>query len=385
MEHLPLIAMLSALLAPPAAQWAAAFEESFPEEDRGNVSIADLDDALTFARVASTDGHRVIAVTGYRGGIIDGIDLSTALGCNIDDAATLFVERGYDRLRDDVRSAPAAARVSIEVSRLVIAVDFSDDHIAVGTNYPEHAADAGTVRPFLFPKLVQPGLSGDPVSVRGGLLDYEVEIAVLPLEPLPQGEQPRFLGLMLANDFTDRETLMHAVDRNDIESGKGFTTGKSFPGYLPVGNLLVIPRDWRAFVGRLELRLFVNDALRQRSRATEMVWDVDRVLAETWLRKDLRWQHRAEQVALFDGDAISARTLVLTGTPHGTVFSGVPGRVIAAGLLRWLWGGWTTSIPEQVIEAYVDAARTAKAYLQPGDEVAIHVHYLGELRSTVVP
>ncbi|MFN2425437.1 MAG: fumarylacetoacetate hydrolase family protein, partial [Candidatus Binatia bacterium] len=284
-----------------------------------------------------------------------------------------------------VLDAPASARVSVPAAELLIPVDFGDRHIAVGTNYPEHADDAGTTRPFLFPKVVQPGLTGDPVSAGSGLLDYEVEIAVMTLEPLAPGTSPRFLGFVLANDFTDRETLMHAVDRGDIESGKGFTTGKSFHGFLPVGSLLVIPRDYRTFATGLELRLFVNDALRQRSPASQMVWNIDEVLAQTLARKDVRWEHRGDQVALFDGDEIAPRTLVLTGTPHGTVFSGVPSGVMVAGIGRWLLGGWSKGPAGNVIDAYVAAARDAKAYLQPGDEVLIHVERLGQLQSRVVP
>jgi len=283
-----------------------------------------------------------------------------------------------------VLDAPADARVSLPADKLVVPVDFNDEHVAVGTNYAEHADEAGTTRPFLFPKRVQPGVSGDAVSAGSGLLDYEVELAVIPLEPLTAAAPPRFLGLLLSNDFTDRETLMHAVDRKDVESGKGFTTGKSFPGFLPVGGLLVIPRDYRVFAASLELQLFVNDGLRQRALVSEMVWDFDKVLAQALSRKDVRWDHRGDQVALFEGEAIAPRTLILTGTPHGTVFSGVPTGVIASGIFRWLLGGWEKSPPEQVIESYIASAREAGAYLQPGDEVLIHVERLGQIRSTVV-
>jgi len=82
---------------------------------------------------------------------------------------------------------------------------------------------------------------------------------------------------------------MRRLDPWDIESGTGFTTGKSFPGHLPVGNLFVIPRDHRRFAEDLELELWVNDGLRQRSKASEMIWDVDEILARTWERKDVTW------------------------------------------------------------------------------------------------
>lgn len=378
-------AMLSTLTSACGGEWEPAFHERFREVERGNVAIAAPADALTFARIPTASGPRVIAVTAWKGGAVEGVDLSALLGREVVDPVDLFLERGYDSLRDGVLNAPAAARTSLPADKLLLPVDFGGDHIAVGTNYPEHADDAGTTKPFLFPKRVQPGISGDTVSAGTGLLDYEVEIAVMPLEPLRKGETPRYLGILLANDFTDRETLMHAIDRNDVESGKGFTTGKSFPGYLPVGALLVIPRDYRAFVRDIEIRLFVDDGLRQRALGSQMVWDVDEVLAQTMASKDVRWEHRGQQVALFDGEAIAARTLVLTGTPHGTVFSGVPNGVIVSGLARWLFGGWSKSPVEQVMDAYSAAARGARAYLQPGDEVLIQVDRLGQIRSLVVP
>lgn len=378
-------AMLSTLTSACAARWEPAFDERLPDSERGNIAIAAPVDALTFARMPTSAGPRVIAVTVWKSGTVEGVDLSALLGADISDPVSLFLERGYDALRDGVLGAPPDARVSLPADKLLLPLDLGANHIAVGTNYPEHANDAGTTTPFLFPKLVQPGLSGAAVRVGNGLLDYEVEIAVMPLEPLRRGESPPHLGLLLANDFTDRETLMHAIDRSDIESGKGFTTGKSFPGYLPVGALLVIPRDYREFTRGIEIRLYVNNDLRQRALGSQMVWDVDEVLAQTLARKDVRWEHRGQTVGLFEGDAIAARTLVLTGTPHGTVFSGVPTGVIVSGIARWLFGGWSKSPPEQVMEAYAASAREAKAYLQPEDEVLIHVDRLGQIRSRVIP
>ncbi len=48
-----------------------------------------------------------------------------------------------------------------------------------------------------------------------------------------------------------------------------------------------------------------------------------------------------------------------------------------------LLGGWGSSIPTHAISAYVDDARSAGAYLQPGDQVTSHVDYLGAIRNQV--
>lgn len=372
-----LFGLLTNLLLAGSGLGEAAFDETLGEEARRSVEIASPRDAITLARYAHDGEARVLAVTSWRDGVVEGVDLGAG-----GDAVSVMGARGYEGLLAALEGT--AARASVPAASLSLPVDFDDRHIAVGTNYPEHASDAGTTRPFLFPKLVQPGADGDDVSTNGGLLDYEVEVAVVTLAPYAGGAAPPLLGLMVANDFTDREVLMHVVDRSDIESGKGFTTGKSFPGYLPVGSLLVVPRDWRGFVGGLALELYVNGRLRQRARASEMVWSVERILAESASAKARRWEHRGHEVPLFAGDAIPPRTLVLTGTPHGTVFAGVPAGVMAAGVLRWLAGGWDRSVPDQVVEAYAEAARERRAYLQPGDEVLARIPGLGGLRSRVV-
>ena len=70
----------------------------------------------------------------------------------------------------------------------------------------------------------------------------------MPLAPLaPEHDRPASMGLVLCNDYTDRDALLRTLDPWNPGSGKGFTTGKSFPGSLPVGDLFVIPRDVRAF------------------------------------------------------------------------------------------------------------------------------------------
>ena len=115
-----------------------------------------------------------------------------------------------------------------------------------------------------------------------------------------------------------------------------------------------------------------------------MIWDIDELLAQTWARRSLAWEHRAQSVSLLgESELIPDRTLILSGTPHGTVFRGIATRHKISGLLAWLWGGWESSIPTHAISAYIDDARSAGIYLQPGDRVAIHVDYLGVIRNEV--
>ena len=95
------------------------------------------------------------------------------------------------------------------------------------------------------------------------------------------------------------------------------------------------------FAENLELRLYVNDRLRQRSTTREMIWDVDELLAQTWARRSLAWEHHVRMVSLLEeAGLIPDRTLIMSGTPHGTVFRGIGYQQKISGFLAWLWGGW---------------------------------------------
>ena len=256
------------------------------------VAIAPVNEALTFARVDADGRRRVLLVHGYERGEIEAIDLSVALGRATDDPIAAYREHGYDALAALASTAPPAARVRVRAEELTIPVDLGTHHIAAGTNYPEHAGEAGVEDgPFLFAKLVTPTSPRATVSAGVALLDYEVELAFVTLDEIRDGEVPAEMGVMLCNDYTDRETLLRHVDVWNVASGDGFTTGKSLPGYLPVGDLFVIPRDYRAFAAARELHLDVNGMPRQSSVVSAQIWNSDALFAETWKRRDQRWEH----------------------------------------------------------------------------------------------
>ena len=376
---------IAALLGSWTFHWQPAFDETAAPGALDDVAIADPSEALTFARTMQGGVPRVLAVRGYRQGLVDAVDLSAAFGRPVTSAAALFREHGYDALARAVAGAAEEHVVFVPAAQLVMPLELGSAHVAAGTNYPEHAGEAGVKEgPFLFAKLVEATGPYATVSAGDGLLDYEVEIALVPLAPIRAGERPDHVGLVVANDYTDRATLMRHVDPFDVASGKGFTTGKSFPGYMPVGNLLVFPRDFRKFVPGLELELWVDGRLRQRERGGAMIWDGDELLAQTFARADLRWDHRGEQVSLLGDDAVLGEgTLLLTGTPHGTVFAGVSAAQKARGLARWAYQGFAGPVSSGVVETYVDDARAAGVFLKPGDEVVIHVDRLGVIRNRI--
>ncbi len=351
------------------------------------VAIAHADQALTFARIESGAKRRVLLVLSYENGSIEAVDLSAVLGVEVEDPISVYRERGYAALRDVALQTPESARVTVAAQDLTIPVDLGSHHVAAGTNYPEHAGEAGVEDgPFLFAKLVPPTGPRATVPVGAALLDYEVELAWVALDPISEGTAPSEMGLILCNDYTDRQSLLRHVDAWDIASGKGFTTGKSFPGFLPVGDLFVIPRDHRAFAAARELRLYVNGELRQHSLVSAQVWDIDELLGQTWARRDRLWEHEGRQVSLFaNGRTIEARALIMSGTPAGTIFRNIGLAHRLRGLAHWALGGFRQPLTQQVIESYLRDPHTRSRYLQPGDRVTIDVDYLGVIDNEIVP
>ena len=345
------------------------------------VAIAPLDEALTFAR---TGDGRVIAVMTYTDGVVRGVDLSDLQTAPGDDPIDLINRLGRVALEAAIRSRPA--QVEVHATALVMPVNLTDSHIAVGTNYREHAEESAvTGSPFLFPKRVQPTHSRADIAAGDGLLDYEVELCLVPLTPLAPDAAVSG-GLILGNDVTDRATLMRGVDIKNPQSGRGFTDGKSAPGYLPVGDLFVVPRDLARFVAGLTLQLSVNGVERQRDRADAWIWDLDEIVRQARSRRDVTWAWREgdARLAFTPDGAIAARTLIMAGTPAGTIFQGVPRSDRLAGALRWLRSGLRGALVHHVIEAYVSRQSAAGAYLQPGDLVTICVDRMGVLSNRIV-
>ncbi len=349
------------------------------------ISIAPLQQALTFARSKDGGGVKLLAVIGYRDNVLSALDLTELFGHRFDDPVDLFNELGYEAIQRRIESEPPAALIKVDVDSLILPLRLADSHVAAGTNFAAHADESSVEDgPFLFTKLVTPTPSNTTVSADEALLDYEVELAFVTLSQTPLSEVPRYMGLILANDFTDRATLLRHLNPDDVISGDGFTTGKSREGFLPVGNMLVIPSDLRSFANAIELKLAVNGKLRQRSSMELAIWDIDELFKQIQARQATRWMHLDQQIGLpIQNGMLPARTLILAGTPDGTVFSGITKRTMAAGLLNWMLGGWGIPLKQQVIQQYIKAASAQGQYLHSGDEVVIQVDRLGVVRSRI--
>jgi 2,4-didehydro-3-deoxy-L-rhamnonate hydrolase len=365
-----------------AAHWPTATGRSPGKDavvpDMGNVAIAAREEALTFARYVQGDTPRLLLVNKFSDGKVSGIDLQQQFPDNPADPIALFNQVGYEALRD-----LAGTVVSVDVTDLLLPFSGTDNQVAVGINYRTHADETSVAESFLFPKRTAATSFQSSVMAADHLLDYEIELGFVLLRDLPRGMQPQYIGLVLASDYTDRAALLRHANLADVSSGDGFTTGKSAPGFMSVGNLLVIPKDYLRFYPALQLELWLNGEKRQSAAPAQMIWDFPRIVAETFAQEQRRWQWRETTASLPVGrNGIVERTVFLSGTPGGVIYRKPSIRQLFIGLseafftLQWL-------NPQSVVEPFLREEYLSGRYLAPGDIVQMRADRLGTISNTI--
>ncbi|MDP9143032.1 MAG: fumarylacetoacetate hydrolase family protein [Pseudomonadota bacterium] len=313
------------------------------------VSIAPPEQALSFARSAG----RLLLVLRYAENKVDAVDLTAQFALDHDDPLRTYAALGYDALA----GAATAPRISVAVSALELPLLAPAHNLAIGTNYREHAREAGLEeQPFLFPKIAAP--TRHDIAVPKGTsarLDYEAELGLVVLEDLDgPTPAPARMGLVLCNELTDRWALVRNFKRGSEMGTSGFVDGKSRDGFSVLGPLLVIPRDLAAFYPQLRLQLWRNGLLRQDGIAADMVWNPAQQLQQFFARADWSFHRGDGTVALLpQPKRITAGTVIFSGTPAGVIFKP-----------HNLWASWL--------------------YLQPGEDVAIRADYLGVIRNRIL-
>lgn len=297
------------------------YENTLEESAVNSLQIAPLDEALTFARVDdSEESNRVLLVKSYSNGVITGVDLNEWFNQKEGDSIDLFNAFGYESIEQAGREGP---EITLDESSVGLPATFAATHLAAGTNFKSHAEEVGAEDPFVFPKLNAATPFNSQVSVGNSrLVDYEIEVALVTLNPVKkEGDEPNYFGLVLSNDITDRWRLLTGIDLGDEMGYTGFPDGKSRRGFLPVGNLMVIPKDLNQFLSKVEINLYFNGRQRQNANLGAMVWPPEQLIAEIFKRdkREFHYQERMQPL-LADSSTIPERTLILTGTPAGVIF-----------------------------------------------------------------
>jgi 2,4-diketo-3-deoxy-L-fuconate hydrolase len=349
--------------------------------------IKSTDEALTLSRFNKNGQVHTLAVLQDDGGSLTGVDLSAELGRYEVNSFDVIKGMAFEDVVKAIRGS--AKMMSVKYSDLLPSVA-GKDHMAIGINYAEHGKETGQVRPFMFPKFV----STDPAVhqldyTEGWLLDHEVELGIVfPTPVCTVDDLDRMLiGFLVVNDFTDRAALMRKMDSKNVVGGRGFPDAKSKRGFLPTGPYLVIPKDWRAFVKALHLKLSVNGIARQDGYAKDMVWNIEKIVERSLSVKgkdDSYYQDK--MVKLFEGNCIPSNSIIITGTPSGVVFNAPKKGFIFGSVMKYIFTGrfLSTKMHAYILKNYLKKELKNPRYLKPGDHVESSINYLGTIKTSVV-
>jgi 2-keto-4-pentenoate hydratase/2-oxohepta-3-ene-1,7-dioic acid hydratase in catechol pathway len=233
-----------------------------------------------------------------------------------------------------VQSVVANSRATIALDRVkLLAPILNPPRIfGIGANYADHAAETGTrtrevptVFPVLSSAVVGPG-ANVVLPQNSSQVDYEAELAVV----IGKGGHR-----IAASDWEQHVfgyTIMNDVSARDVQRATSqWSLGKSFPTFAPMGPWIVT-KDEIADPHALAISLTIGGEKLQDSNTGQMIYKVADLIA-----------YISSIVPLQPGDVIS------TGTPAG-----------------------------------VGMGRTPQRWLKAGEEIAIHIDGIGELRNPVV-
>jgi 2-keto-4-pentenoate hydratase/2-oxohepta-3-ene-1,7-dioic acid hydratase in catechol pathway len=240
----------------------------------------------------------------------------------------------WDTLSEWAASAPHDGE-ELRLDQLQNPVPAPRQVFGIGANYRDHIAEAAEATgaepslpktPLIFTKfrssLADPY---NPVPLPSRNVDWEVELVVVMGRRAERvSEQDAWLhvaGLTVGQDISERAVQLAGP-------APQFSMGKSFPGFGPIGPVLVTP-DALADRDDLEIGCTLNGRVMQKSRTSEMVFSVAELIA-----------YISSVCPMLPGDVI------FTGTPAG-----------------------------------VGAFRKPSVFLKPGDTLVSWVKGIGELRN----
>jgi 2-keto-4-pentenoate hydratase/2-oxohepta-3-ene-1,7-dioic acid hydratase in catechol pathway len=172
--------------------------------------------------------------------------------------------------------------------------------VAIGRNYPEHAAELGNAVPVAPWAFFKPTTSvvgpGDPIvyPTFSHEVHHEAELAVVISRVCREVPRERvkdvILGYTCANDVTARDTQ---------ETEKQWARAKGFDSSCPLGPWIETGLDIAA-ASDLAITATVNGELKQAGRSSQMINSIEDLIVNI-----------TEAMTLLPGD------VVLTGTPAG--------------------------------------------------------------------
>lgn len=191
----------------------------------------------------------------------------------------------------------------------------------LGKNYMDHAlemkgktTDAVVVpdAPIYFSKTCAPAL-GHLGTIEGHVgvsekLDYEVELALI------IGKSGKNISPEEAKDYIFGYTIVNDISARDLQVKHiQWHRGKSLDDFCPMGPSVLLASHV-SYPPDLEIKCYVNDELRQQSRTSNLIFDIDTIIGDL-----------SKGMTLMPGD------IILTGTPAGVGMGFEPPKYLKSG------------------------------------------------------
>jgi 2-keto-4-pentenoate hydratase/2-oxohepta-3-ene-1,7-dioic acid hydratase in catechol pathway len=351
--------------------------------------VAPLGEAITLAQFIGENGQTVtVQVVDFSGEIITGVNIAL-LGALPNDHPLLALA-SISTAALSTENVADFPTVQIDMSSLLPSGSIGLRHIGTGTNFPEHAEEAGSTSVFNFPKFGGATAARTQVAAKPGiLLDYEVELCIRFDRHITSTADfdAALKGVFLCGDFTNRNALVELADPDNLDSGFGFSDSKSGPDFFPTGPFLVVPKDWASFVANLRMTTSVNGMARQDARGKEMTLDF-RQLAQKALAdmSEQRFFYAEGFQFLAPHKRIDRNMTLMSGTAEGVIFTPPTRRDLIEGVLNYAASGGPFSkntLIDSVKRTFIRNELDSGHFLQPGDLVDYRSSYLGNIKIKV--
>jgi 2,4-didehydro-3-deoxy-L-rhamnonate hydrolase len=241
------------------------------------------------------------------------LDVATASGGRFGPAPEALYAQ-WQRFLPWARTQDPAGGESFAIDELGAPSPRPAQVFGIGTNYRAHAEEVGWPIPDVplvftkFPSSVT-GPAGE-VELSGPQVDWEVEVVAvigtggrrIPAERAWE----HVAGLTGGQDLSDRDVQRRPADNPQ------HSLGKSFPGYSPIGPLLVTPDEY-ADPDDVALGCALNGERVQGSSTADLIFSIPALI-----------EYLSEIVILLPGD------LIFTGTPSGIGAVRTPPRFLTA-------------------------------------------------------